>query len=288
MADRILTTHTGSLVRPPRLIPHLTAILSGQPHDEAEFNRELAASVKEVVARQVAIGLDIINDGEFGKTHWYRYVIERFSDVESRPAGTSQTYFVGKDRERFAEFHAEYDKELPRSRLEWAAMGPARYRGSAALRRDIENLKAALLDVEGRFGFLPVVAPASLLPELKNEFYPDEEAFVFALAEALREEYKLITDTGLIVQIDDAWLPAMYERMVPPGTDEDFRRWASMCIEALNHALRGIPPRADALPHLLGQLERAAYRRPAARGLCRPAAQDQCRRLLDRGRQSAP
>lgn len=242
MTDRIRTTHAGSLVRPPRLLGHLTAILSGAPYDEAEFNKELAASVKDVVARQAAVGLDIVNDGEFGKTHWYRYVINRFSGIESRPAGPNQTYFVGKDRERFAEFYAEYDKELPRARLEWAVTAPVRYRGSVELRRDIENLKAALAQVEGRSGFLPVVAPASLLPELKNELYPSEEAFVFALAEALREEYKLITDAGLIVQIDDAWLPAMYERMVPPGTNEDFRRWASMCIEALNHALRGIPP----------------------------------------------
>src|SRR5689334_2018681 len=87
LTNRIRTTHAGSLVRPPRLIGHLTAILSGQPHDEAEFNRELTTSVMDVVARQAAIGLDIINDGEFGKTHWYRYVIERFAGVESRPAG---------------------------------------------------------------------------------------------------------------------------------------------------------------------------------------------------------
>ena len=82
-----------------------------------------------------------------------------------------------------------------------------------------------------------------MAPELKDAFYGDEEKFIYALAEALREEYKAITDAGLTVQIDDAWLPAMYERMVPPGTPEDFRRWATMCIDALNHALRGIPER---------------------------------------------
>jgi 5-methyltetrahydropteroyltriglutamate--homocysteine methyltransferase len=241
VADRILTTHVGSLVRPPRLIPHLRAILSGSPGDEAEFNRALKESVGEVVAQQAAIGIDILNDGEFGKTHWYRYVIDRFAGIESRPAGANQTYFVGKDRERFAEFYAEYDKDIPRARLEWAVTGPLSYRGTEALQRDIANLKAALATFRGYRGFLPVVAPASLFPELKNEFYPSDEAFVHAIAEALREEYRLITDAGLIVQIDDAWLPAMYERMVPPGTPEDFRRWASMCIEALNHALRGIP-----------------------------------------------
>jgi 5-methyltetrahydropteroyltriglutamate--homocysteine methyltransferase len=242
MTDRIRTTHVGSLVRPPRLIAPLTAILSGQPYDAAEYEKLLAESVTEVVARQATIGIDILNDGEFGKTHWYRYVIDRFSGIESRPAGNKQTYFAGKDRERFAEFYAEYDKDIPRARLEWAVTSPLAYRGKEAMQRDIYNLKTALGHVEGRQGFLPVVAPASLVPELINTFYPSDEAFVFAIAEALREEYKLITDAGFIVQIDDAWLPAMYERMVPPGTPEDFRRWASMCIEALNHALRGIPP----------------------------------------------
>ena len=115
------------------------------------------------------------------------------------------------------------------------------YRGAAALRRDIDNFKAALAKVNVAGGFLPVVAPASVMPELKNEFYASAEEFAFGLAEALRDEYKAITDAGLIVQIDDAWLPAMYERLVPPGTPDDYRRWASMCIEALNHALRGIP-----------------------------------------------
>jgi 5-methyltetrahydropteroyltriglutamate--homocysteine methyltransferase len=242
VADRILTTHVGSLVRPPRLIPFLTAILSGAAYDAAEFEKALAESVNEVVERQAAIGIDIINDGEFGKTHWYRYAIERFSGIESRPAGRKQTYFAGKDRERFAEFYAEYDKDIPRARLEWAVTGPLSYRGAEPMARDIQNLKTALARVAGRQGFLPVVAPASLSPELINTFYPSDEAFVFAIAEALREEYKLITDAGFVVQVDDAWLPAMYERMVPPGTPEDFRRWASMCIEALNHALRGIPP----------------------------------------------
>ena len=239
--QRILTTHVGSLIRPARLVPHLSAILDGRTYDEDAFDEALKRSVDEVVRQQADTGLDIINDGEFGKTHWYRYVIDRFAGIESRAVGPNQTYFVGKDRERFAEFYAEYDKGIPRARLEWAITRPLSYCGAAALRRDIGNLKAALAGVDKRQGFLPVVAPASLFPELKNEFYRNDEEFVYAIAEALREEYKLITDAGLIVQIDDAWLPAMYERMVPPGTPDDFRRWASMCIDALNHALRGVP-----------------------------------------------
>ena len=202
MSDKIRTTHVGSLVRPPRLIPYLTAILSGAAYDAGAYEKALAESVNEVVEHQAAIGLDIINDGEFGKTHWYRYAIERFSGIESRPAGIKQTYFAGKDRERFAEFYAEYDKDIPRASLEWAVTGPIAYRGAESMARDIKNLKTALTRVEGRQGFLPVVAPASLSPELINAFYPSDEAFVFAIVEALREEYELITNAGFVLQVD--------------------------------------------------------------------------------------
>jgi 5-methyltetrahydropteroyltriglutamate--homocysteine methyltransferase len=238
---RILTTHVGSLIRPPELVEYLRPMLDGQPYDERAFGACLAHSVAEVVRKQCQIGLDIVNDGEFGKTHWYRYVVDRFAGIESNPVAPNQTYFIGKDRERFREFYEEYDKELPRSRSEWAVTGPVRYRGLSALQRDITNLKAALAGVACEAAFLPVVAPASLIPELKNKYYRNDEEYVFALAEALREEYRTITQAGLIVQIDDAWLPAMYERIVPPGSPEDYRRWASMCIAALNHALRDIP-----------------------------------------------
>ncbi len=238
--DRILTTHVGSLIRPPELIAYFEPMLKGEPYDRQGFEKTLREAVAEIVRQQAAIGLDIINDGELGKTHWYRYAVERFSGIESRPASPSQTYFAGKDRERFKEFYAEHDKGLPRPTLEWAVTGPVTYRGAALLGRDIDSLKSALANTDAA-GFLPVVAPASVAPELKNEHYGSQEEFLFALAEALRAEYKGITDAGLTVQIDDAWLPAMYERIVPPGTVEDYRRWATMCIDALNHALRGIP-----------------------------------------------
>ena len=279
-----------------RILPPTWAASSGRPSSSRissrcwrasrttrrRSRRCLKSSVADVVRQQAAIGIDLISDGEFGKTHWYRYAIERFSGIQSRPVGPGQTYFIGKDRERFREFYAEYDKGIPRASLEWAVTSALSYRGAAALRRDIDNFKAALAKVNVAGGFLPVVAPASVMPELKNEFYASPEEFAFGLAEALRAEYKAITDAGLIVQIDDAWLPAMYERLVPPGTPDDYRRWASMCIDALNHALRGIPEHLHPLSHLLGQLERAAHRRPAAQGVRRPDASHQCRRLFRR------
>ena len=242
-ADRILTTHVGSLARPPELLPHLRAMLAGEPVDQPAYEACLRASVADVVRRQVETGIDIVNDGEFGKSHWYRYAIERFAGVESRPApeGAGQTYFGGADRARFPEFYAEYDKDVPRSRREWAAVGPVTYIGQAALARDIANLRAALGASPAHDAFLPVVAPASVSPEFRNEHYATEHDYVFALAEALRCEYQAITDAGFIVQIDDAWITAMFDRMVPPGTVADYRRWANLCIDALNHALRGLP-----------------------------------------------
>jgi 5-methyltetrahydropteroyltriglutamate--homocysteine methyltransferase len=119
--------------------------------------------------------------------------------------------------------------------------GPIRYKGHAAVARDIANLKTAAAKAGAREAFLPVVAPASALPESKNEHYRTERDFMFALAEALREEYKAIVDAGLIVQIDDAFLPYMYEKLVPPMTLAEYRNWADLRIDALNHALEGIP-----------------------------------------------
>ena len=149
-ADRILTTHVGSLIRPPELVAYLKPLLDNRPYDEAAFEKCLKSSVAEVVRRQAAIGLDLISDGEFGKTHWYRYAIERFSGIQSRPVGPNQTYFIGKDRERFREFYAEYDKGIPRASLEWAVTSTLSYRGAKAMRRDIENFKAALAQGERR------------------------------------------------------------------------------------------------------------------------------------------
>src|SRR5215471_16447417 len=119
--------------------------------------------------------------------------------------------------------------------------GAITYTGTAELQRDIANLKAGLAKVKGVSGFLPVVAPASALPNAKDEHYRDEEAFLFGLAEALATEYRAIIDAGLDLQVDDAFIPYQYEKMVPPMTLADYRNWASLHIDALNHALRGLP-----------------------------------------------
>jgi 5-methyltetrahydropteroyltriglutamate--homocysteine methyltransferase len=246
-ANRILTSHVGSLIRPPELIPFLRARADQKPYDEAAYRDCLARSVTAVVRRQAETGLDIINDGEYGKSHWYRYVSERLSGIADRPIPADRAakpaLFAGRDRERFPEFYDEYDRSVnyvaPTS--EPVVVGPLAYRGQEILRRDIDNLTAGLKGANAVAGFLPVVAPASLLPEFRDAYYGSEEKYAFALADALREEYQAIIAAGLILQIDDAWLPAMYDRMVPPGTPADYRKWAEMCVAALNHALRGMP-----------------------------------------------
>jgi 5-methyltetrahydropteroyltriglutamate--homocysteine methyltransferase len=241
--NRILTTHVGSLVRPPALVAFLKAKLADQPYDRTEFETCLAHAVAAVVERQVEAGLDIVNDGEFGKSHWVRYVAERLSGVEARVLpGRTPAVFAGRDRQRFPEFYAEYDKAQPYARAyDFVVTGPISYKGREILERDIANLRKALDGAKVAAAFLPVVAPASLLPELKDEYYGDQEKLAFAIAEALREEYRAIVAAGLIAQIDDAWLPAMYDRMVPPGTPAQYREWAEMCVAALNHALRDLP-----------------------------------------------
>jgi len=152
---------------------------------------------------------------------------------------------MGRDFAAFPEFYAEYfptqNLRVRPANVVNVCTGPIRYIGQAQVQRDIANLKAASAQVSVEDAFLPVVAPASAFPFYKNEYYKDEESLLFALAEALREEYKAVLDAGLRVQIDDAFLPWTYERIVPPMTLAQYRKWAELRIDALNHALEGLP-----------------------------------------------
>lgn len=242
--NRILTTHVGSLIRPPEIVAFARKMFAGEPIDELAYQATLKKAVDDVVQKQAEIGIDIVSDGEYGKSHWFRYLNARITGLEPRvQAGKKLTFFAGRDRERFPEFYKEYDKLFDTGApvVDWAVVGDIRYKGEAALARDIDDIKQAAASAKVAGAFLPVVAPASVLPEFIDEHYHDLEKCAFAIGEALRVEYKMITDAGLIAQIDDAWMPAMFDRMVPPGTPADWRRWAQMCIAALNHALRDIP-----------------------------------------------
>src|SRR6516164_7869010 len=239
MAGRIKVTHVGSLTRPDDVIAIMRRLDKGETVDSVEHQAVLAPAVREVVRRQREAGVDIVSDGEFGKSSWNYYVYRRLGGIELRPPqhevfeGMSVT---ATDWERFGEFYAEYfpkEQEFENPGGDFAAVAEVTYTGQADIQRDIANLKAAM-EAEGvKEGFLPVVAPASCFPSLIDEHYGSEEAALLGVAEALREEYRAIVDAGLYVQVDDAF--------VPPGTMDDYLAWARPRIDAVNHALEGIP-----------------------------------------------
>ena len=242
--DRILTTHVGSLIRPQALQEIMRAKQGGEAYDRAAYDACLKQSIADVVRRQADTGLDVISDGEFGKAiSWNQYVVERLSGFELRaiPAGY-RPGTPGADRTRFKEFYAELDVREPMANPRMVAcVGPVKYIGQAIVQRDIDNFKAALKGVTVEQAFMPVVAPSSVLPDRKDEHYKSEEEWLAAVTAAMRIEYKMIVDAGFILQIDDARAATAYDRMVPPGTFEDYRRWLEKFVESLNHALEGIP-----------------------------------------------
>jgi 5-methyltetrahydropteroyltriglutamate--homocysteine methyltransferase len=242
--DRILTTHVGSLIRPPALQDFMRARQGGKPYDEAAYLKCLKDSVAEVVQQQASVGLDVVSDGEYGKSiSWSQYVLERLSGFERRPIKEgADPWARGADRTRFAEFYEEMDSREGRATtVDSVCVGPISYTGQAELKRDIDNFKAALGRVKVEEAFLPVAAPASVIPDRKNEYYPSDDKLVEAIANAMRTEYRAIVDAGFILQLDDARLAVTYDRMVPPGTFQDYRKWAERLVEATNHALEGIP-----------------------------------------------
>jgi 5-methyltetrahydropteroyltriglutamate--homocysteine methyltransferase len=249
--DRIYVSHVGSLVRPPRLVPFLEAMHDGRSYDKEAFAAALTESVIEVVRLQAEAGVDIVSDGEYGKAiNWAYYIHNRLTGITKRPMTEDEAKdprampLGGRDREAFPEFYAEYDARVLRNAsvpVRPVITGAITYCGQAELARDIGNLEAGLAKMPGSRGFLPVVAPASALPNAKIEHYKDEESFLFALADALRIEYKAVIDAGLDVQVDDAFFPYMYERLVPPMTLAQYRQWAELRIAALNRALEGLP-----------------------------------------------
>src|SRR5438552_13237823 len=224
--DRILTTHVGSLIRPARLQEFLRAKQAGKPYDQAAYETCMTGSVAEVVRRQAQAGVDVISDGEFGKSiSWSQYVLERLSGFEQRPVKPGANPFTrGVDRERFAEFYAELDaREGVATTVEAVCVGPIAYTGEAELKRDIANFKAALKDVDVAEAFLPVAAPASVIPDRKNEYYKSEEDLIRAIGAAMRTEYRMIIDAGFVLQLDDARAAVTYDRMVPPASFSDYR-----------------------------------------------------------------
>jgi 5-methyltetrahydropteroyltriglutamate--homocysteine methyltransferase len=243
--DRILTTHVGSLIRPPRLQEHLRARQKGDGFDQASYDQCLTQSVADVVQAQADTGIDVVSDGEFGKSiSWSQYVLERLSGFERRPFKPGGNVFQrGADRTRFAEFYAELDaREGVATNMDSVCVGPITYTGQQELQRDIDNFKAALKSVNVAEAFMPVAAPASVIPDRKNEYYKSEEELIRAIGAAMRTEYKMIVDAGFILQLDDARAATTFDRMVPPASFEEYRKWVALHMEVLNDAIQGLPP----------------------------------------------
>ena len=249
---RILTSHVGSLIRPQALQAQLRAKAAGSGYDAQAHADCLRESVAEVVREQARVGIDVVSDGEYGKSiSWSQYALERLSGFERRrlPEAAADPFARGADRARFPEFYAELDEIDARpaggagGRLKFdsVCVGPIRYTGQAALARDVDNFKAALGNVKVEEAFMPVAAPASVIPDRRNEYYKTDEELVVAIAEAMRVEYRTIVDAGFLLQIDDARAAVSFDRMVPPKSLAGYRKWLGLHQDLLNHALDGIP-----------------------------------------------
>jgi len=236
--DRIITTHAGSLPRPADLLEMMTSEAAGKP-GEPDAGR-LREAVKEIVNKQIELGIDVIDDGEFGKPSFVSYVNERLGGFEPDPQGPRQNPWAGsREAKSFPEFYAAAASAARPARM--ICIAPITYRGMARLATDVDNLKTALNGARPIEVFMPAISPASAADWLRNRYYKSDEEFLFAIAEALREEYEAIVDAGFLVQIDDPQLVTSWTKQ-PELTLQDWRKWAERRIEALNHALRNIAP----------------------------------------------
>ena len=242
--DRILTTHVGSLPRSPALVDLMRdwQVARGDP---AAFSAAIRSAVAEIVRKQAKIGLDVVDDGEQSKTGFVSYVSERLAGFEPPKGGTQKSTWAGsREALAFPEFYAESARSQAsnwgRVSTHWVCTGPVSYKGQAELRRDLDMLRAAIKDTAVAEAFVPAASPASIASWQSNAHYASDEAYEFAIAEAMREEYRAIVDAGFLLQVDDPQLVTHYVK-TPGESLADCRRWAERSVETLNHALGGIP-----------------------------------------------
>jgi 5-methyltetrahydropteroyltriglutamate--homocysteine methyltransferase len=260
--DRILTSHVGSLPRPDNLIEANRLREQNADTGERGFQELLQRSVSDIVRKQQQLGIDVANDGEFGKSMghrvnyraWLSYSFHRLAGLAfdqsvpapPRPAQAGDLVLARFDQRRDrGKFAAAYsDPELGISMgpayVRPICVGPVSYRGHAAIEADIARLKAALASSGMEEGFMTAIGPGSA-SRLGNVYYGTDEEFMFACAEAMREEYKAIVDAGLILQIDDPAIAENWDQIVPEPSVEAYRKFTMKRVEALNHALRGLP-----------------------------------------------
>ena len=263
--DHILTSHVGSLPRPDRLIAANPAYETGQTIEDTTFQRTLSEAVAEVVRRQRDIGIDVPGDGEFGKPmatrvqygSWWRYSWGRLGGLDlprtpspfdttprrSRPGEVVLTSFADRrDRSRFASAYADPECGIttgPRPPAP-VCVGPITYTGQEAVATDIANFKAAMQAAGIQEGFMSAVAPGSA-SRIANTYYKTEEELLYACADAMREEYRAIVEAGLILQLDDPAIAENWDMINPAPTVQEYRAFSMARVEALNHAIRGLP-----------------------------------------------
>src|SRR5581483_10081039 len=260
--DRILTTHGGSLVRPAAVIEGMRAWENGHEFDCDALEEAVRRSVDDVVAKQQAAGIDVPSDGEQGKTSFNRYAFNRISglqQIELAPGERPQG--IGKDRRDFADFYAQYDPlsrsmwmppetetrppstlGLVTSRTGWVCSGEVKYIGSETLEAELRRFRTALDGKGFAEAFVPAGSPTVFEYGAKNRYYASREEYIFALAEAIHEEYRAIVNAGFLLQVDAPEMPDEYDRMIGMGdSDADYMKYAELSVEATNVALRGIP-----------------------------------------------
>ena len=233
---RILTTHAGSLPRPADLLE-----MARRPERGDAYAARVKRAVADVVREQVQHGLDVIDDGEMSKPSFITYVTERLSGFAPSTEPGTLPWAGSKEVTAFPEFYAPMLRESPNAAApRFACTGPITYVGQAQVQTDIANLKAALAGVTAAEAFIPAISPSNVEGRQKNVYYKTNEEYLFAIAEAMHEEYTAIVDAGFLLQIDDPRLVTYYIAS-PTSTVAECRQWALARVEALNHALRGIP-----------------------------------------------
>jgi 5-methyltetrahydropteroyltriglutamate--homocysteine methyltransferase len=237
-------THQGTLPRDPELRDMVVAKEDGKPYDEAKLAKRTRDAVKEVVQKQVEIGIDLVNDGEQSKSGFQYYARVRLSGHEElnlqAGEGPPPLNTSARDRLQYPGFFSRSGGGAYTRRRSFVT-GPLKYIGQEAVKADIDNLKAAIEGKDVAAGVIMCVAPGTIEHWMHNDYYPSQEAFLFGVADAMLEEYKAITDAGLIVHIDDPDLADGYQ-IYPEMSVADYRKYADLRVEALNRALNGIPP----------------------------------------------
>ncbi len=238
--DRILTTHTGSLPRPRDLLDMVRARSRGERVDEDALQTRLRLAVGEIVRRQADLGIDVVDDGEFGKPSFVTYVRERLGGLTRQDGERQSPWARSREALSFPDFYQRQLGAVNARQPLMACTGPITYQGRQQLQTDLDNLAAAVKGVTVADAFVPSISPSNIEDWNRNEYYKSAEEYLYAIADAMREEYRAIVAAGFLVQIDDPQLVTHYV-VDPTATIEQCRTWAQMHVEALNHALEGIP-----------------------------------------------